>query len=71
MAKGSSVFAAETLITEAAGEYRRTVARTSRGRAAGTCDADRLNQLWHEHMESRMQWKLHVRFGGGPGKPTS
>ena len=23
---------------------------------------------WHEHMESRMQWKLHVRFGGRAGE---
>ena len=22
----------------------------------------------HEHMESRMQWKLHVRFGGRAGE---
>ena len=40
MAKGSSVFAAELLIAEAAGEYRRTVALPRRGRAAGTCDTD-------------------------------
>lgn len=40
MAKGSSVFAADVLITEVAGEYRRTVARLFGGWAAGTCDAD-------------------------------
>ena len=28
----------------------------------------RLNQQRHEHMESRMQWKLHVRFGGRAGE---
>ncbi|MDE0170852.1 MAG: hypothetical protein OXS29_15320 [bacterium] len=25
-------------------------------------------QQRHEHMESRMQWKLHVRFGGRAGE---
>ena len=40
MAKGSSVFVADVLIVEVTGEYRRTVARPLRGRAAGTCDAD-------------------------------
>ena len=28
----------------------------------------RLNQQWHEHMESRMHPKLHVRFGGWAGE---
>jgi hypothetical protein len=40
MAKGSSVFAASTLIEEAAGEHRRSVARPRRGRPPGTRDAD-------------------------------
>ena len=38
------------------------------GQEAGTCDTAWLNQQWHEHMESRMQWKLHVRFGGRAGE---
>ena len=72
MAKGSSVFAAVLLIAEVAGEYRRAVARPRCGRAAGMCDADDAapmgNHQRHEHMESRMQWKLHVRFGGRGGE---
>ena len=44
MAKGSSVFAAATLIVEAAGEHRRSVARPRRGRAPGTRDATKLHQ---------------------------
>ena len=32
-----------------------------------TADPGRCFQ-WHEHMESRMQWKLHVRFGGRAGE---
>ena len=28
----------------------------------------KLHQQWNEYMESRMQWKLHVRFGGRAGE---
>ena len=70
--RGSSVFAAFMLITEAAGEYRRTVAASFSDPAVGTCDTDWLHQSWHEHMESRMQWKLHVRITrAGRGNPPA
>ena len=34
----------------------------------GTCNANEAAPIWNEHMESRMQWKLHVRFGGRAGE---